>query len=647
LSGQLEVFIEIGIIRIILLFVFPLYGYLFTRRRRFRRLYEVIWKKSSSLKAKDLLGNRPFHEYYYQRKEDDKIRTALNEKKNLLIIGSPLAGKTRAVFQALNTLNNPYDVIIPRCADINLDVFQIPKHSTKSPKAVFFDDLNRFVENQNFEFMLRAFIDANIIIIATCRSRIEYDKVKSKIAEKNLSLETIFSENIITLERISDEVGKAIANKVNKPWEKVKFNGSIGSIFMPLNEMEKRYNECQEIEKTILRTIKRLYISGIFEEKQVFPLKWIKIVAQNHELKMEQYLWTEWLEKLKNKEFINILHKDKIWAEKIYLEDVVKLEAEIPRSEILVELTDLFSKEKEPKALFMLGNRAYSAGFFILEKATFMKIAIKAYAETLKIKTLKRHPMDFAMTKNNLGNAYSKLAEVEAKADNCNKAIKVYTEALKVRTLRRHPIDYAMTQNNLGNAYSKLVDVEAKVDNCNKAIKAYAEALKVRTLDRFPMDYAMTQNNLGNTFCKLAEVEAKVDNCNKAIKAYSEALKVITFDRYPMDCASTQSNLGNAYSMMAEIEAKVDNCNKAIKAFAKALKVRTLERYPMDYAWTQINLGTTYWTLAEVEAKADNCKKAINAYKEALKVFTKEDFPEIYPNIEQSLKDLLVFCENE
>ena len=62
---------------------------------------------------------------------------------------------------------------------------------------------------------------------------------------------------------------------------------------------------------------------------------------------------------------------------------------------------------------------------------------------------------------------------------------------------------------------------------------------------------------------------------------------------------------------------------------------------------TQNNLGNAYSTLAEVEAKAANCKLAIKAYEEALKVFTKEEFPEIYPLVEQNLRNVVNFCRGE
>ena len=62
---------------------------------------------------------------------------------------------------------------------------------------------------------------------------------------------------------------------------------------------------------------------------------------------------------------------------------------------------------------------------------------------------------------------------------------------------------YAMTQNNLGSAYRRLAEVEAKAENCKKGIKAYEEALKVFTKEEFPEVYPVVERNLRTTraFC--------------------------------------------------------------------------------------------------------------------------------------------------
>ena len=114
-------------------------------------------------------------------------------------------------------------------------------------------------------------------------------------------------------------------------------------------------------------------------------------------------------------------------------------------------------------------------------------------------------------------------------------------------------MQYAITQNNLGNAYSTLAEVERKTENCKKAIAAYEEALKVSTVERFPMDYAMTQNNLGNAYSTLAEVERKTENCKKAIAAYEEAVKVFTEEAFPEVYRMVVSNFQNIAAFCEDV----------------------------------------------------------------------------------------------
>jgi len=414
----------------------------------FRRWREQIKKlkalsifvgKSSSLKPEVLLEKRPFNPYYYERQEDTLINKSLNNKKNIIIIGSPLSGKSRAVYEALTKLSKPHNIAIPRCIDINLETFLFPKNT----EIVVIDDLHKFVEHQNFEHLLRVTLDKNVVIVATCRSGMEYKKVKNKI-----DLETIFEhECTIELPRISNDTGEEIARRVGIRWGEVKFDRTVGSIFMRLAEMERRFNELDNIEKTILRALRSLYICGIYEEKDIFPLEWIKIATKRVGLERRDFEWTGLLENLRDKELITRVEKDKVRTEEVYLDYIVKPLVEMKILDVFNEMISTFSDV--PEAQFKLGSRAYTIGTIDLEKAEYMKIAIKAYEEALKVRTLDRFPMDYAMTQNNLGNAYRTLGEVEAKAENCKKAIKAYEEALKVFTKEEFPEIYLLVKSNL------------------------------------------------------------------------------------------------------------------------------------------------------------------------------------------------------
>ncbi|HEY3362414.1 MAG TPA: hypothetical protein VGK06_11505 [Methanosarcina sp.] len=90
--------------------------------------------------------------------------------------------------------------------------------------------------------------------------------------DKNLDLETEIFDQIIELNEISEQQGKEIAENVDLRWNKIKFNKTVGSIFMPLAEMNRRFKECTSDEKSALRAVKKLYICGVYNEHQIFQL---------------------------------------------------------------------------------------------------------------------------------------------------------------------------------------------------------------------------------------------------------------------------------------------------------------------------------------------------------------------------------------
>jgi len=672
------------------------------RREKLKKYYETVWKKSSKLTPEEVLGFRGkekhgFRKSYFRRPESEQIEQRLARGDHVLVIGNPLAGKTRAIYQALISSKKKYDVVIPKLLDVYnpLDI-HIPSQFTRWRKRVLvLDDINKFAAKQGFTSFLGEFLKKNVIILATCRTGNEYEMLCRSV-ERELE----WFGKPVEISKLSEEEKQQVEQQLDKVMPE-RFDGNIGSIFVDIETMRQRFRACTTEEKGILRALKRLHAAGIYEGRELFSLERLKLACDKLEgIQNEKYEWRALIDSLTKNGFVGKVSERPAFMEKVeqqiqteetYLEQVI--EDDFSPLENLREMLAIFSND--PDAAFDIGYEAYNRGVIDLQKAAFMKVAIEAYDKTLKVwtpgnnpenyamthnglgtafstlaevenkadnckraitayqealkvYTLERFPMQYATTQNNLGNAYGTLAEVENKPDNCKRAITAYQEALKVYTLERFPMQYATTQNNLGIAYGILAEVEEKRDNCKQAIAVFQEALKVRTLDRFPMGYAMTQNNLGNAFHRLAEVEKvenKADNCKKAITAHQEALKVYTLERFPMQYGTTQNNLGNAFSTLAEVENKADNCKRAITAYQEALKVRTLERFPMDYGMTQNNLGNAFRTLAEVENKAENCNKAKRAYEEALKIFT-EDLPEPHAAVMHNLEILYRFCED-
>ena len=130
----------------------------------------------------------------------------------------------------------------------------------------------------------------------------------------------------------------------------------------------------------------------------------------------------------------------------------------------------------------------------------------------------------------------------------------MYQEALKVYTLEDFRQDWAMTQNNLANAYSDRIK-GSRAGNLEWAIELYQEALKVYTFEDFREDWAGTQHNLATAY-KNKINGSRAENLERAIEFFQAALTVYTFEDFPFKNVGTLNNLGWAYL------AKLDNINQ-------------------------------------------------------------------------------------
>jgi hypothetical protein len=288
--------ILIAIIAILVSILIVVIPSIYKTKRKMNTLYEIIWKKSSKLKLNELLGIRGdpkhgFHKCYFQREEDKLIQEKIEDSKNILIIGNPLAGKSRAMYHSLITLKKPYDVIAPKLVDINLEDFRIPFRFTFwRKKVIVFDDLNKFADIQNFLHLLQEFIKINTIIIASCRSGPEYEKLCVKMVK-----ELLIFDNTIKIPKVSRDQGIGIAKQVGISMPK-RFDGNIGSLFINLDEMKVRYRRCSRVEKGIMRSIKRLYYGGIYREREIFSITKIKNLCNiKEEIDRRNYEWIEFI----------------------------------------------------------------------------------------------------------------------------------------------------------------------------------------------------------------------------------------------------------------------------------------------------------------------------------------------------------------
>ncbi|MEH2262690.1 CHAT domain-containing protein [Nostoc sp.] len=265
-------------------------------------------------------------------------------------------------------------------------------------------------------------------------------------------------------------------------------------------------------------------------------------------------------------------------------------------------------------------------------KASNMEIAITGYEVALTVYTREALPQSWAMTQNNLANAYSDRIKGD-KADNIENAIAASTAALTVRTREALPFEWAGTQNNVANAYNNRIKGD-RADNIEQAIASFTVALTVYTREALPIDWAMTQYNLANAYNNRIKGD-RADNIEQAIAASTAALTVYTREALPQSWAGTQNNLGLAYSHRIKGD-RADNIEQAIAAYTAALTVRTREALPQDWAMTQNNLANAYSDRIKGD-KADNIEQAIAASTAALTVYTREALPQDWAMTQNNL----------
>lgn len=239
-----------------------------------------------------------------------------------------------------------------------------------------------------------------------------------------------------------------------------------------------------------------------------------------------------------------------------------------------------------------------------------LTIAILAYEHTLE--WLNPESTLQADVLNDLGNLYWMLSRRASAAElqpYLEQAVRAYQVALERTNPHTSPHTYAMIQNNLGSAYSDLAQYQNAAENLQQAVRAYETALQYRSLADDPARYAATQNNLGTACWNLAQHAQPAVHLTRAVVAYQEALRYYTAEREPLHYAMIQNNLGTAYWNLAQCKPNAllsvglntlpaALLHQAIAAYRHALTYRTLDTAPAAYAATQNNLGTAYWHLA-------------------------------------------------
>jgi CHAT domain-containing protein/tetratricopeptide (TPR) repeat protein len=301
----------------------------------------------------------------------------------------------------------------------------------------------------------------------------------------------------------------------------------------------------------------------------------------------------------------------------------------------LTEALPIYTREEFPEiwaAVQYELAEIYQSYRLLDNQSEHQEKAINHFEATLAVYTPDTHPLDYAQTQMDLGNAYA-TRQADNQQDNYEQAISHYEAAL--RTLHPLTSGWAIVHLNLSVAYRNRLAGDRR-ENIKQAIYCSEEALQVFTRQAFPTEWAQAHNNLGRAYTLRPEGEQRA-NLEQAIVFFQTALKVFTRRKFPYDWAKVQLNLSTVYSERIAGE-KRENIEQAIQHAEAALQVFTQQAFPVQWALMQNNLGSAYMVRVQGDRRT-NLEQAIACHNTALEVYRREAFPDDWAMVQMNLSN--------
>ena len=178
---------------------------------------------------------------------------------------------------------------------------------------------------------------------------------------------------------------------------------------------------------------------------------------------------------------------------------------------------------------------------------------------------------------------------------------------MTVRTREAFPQDWAMTQNNLGNAYWDRIQ-GSRAENLEAAIKAFEAALTVRTREAFPRDHLQTAGNLASAWIERNDWPQALPVLADAREAF---LLLFGEGVDETEAGDVISRAGPLFADLAYAQAKAGDTNAALATLsegramllAAALRQQSLPFTPAEEAaYRSLRLEIKEWAkLAEAK----------------------------------------------
>jgi ubiquinone biosynthesis protein Coq4 len=241
--------------------------------------------------------------YYFRREIDIKLDEALRCGKWILLEGHPLAGKTRASFEAIKRLWHDandfalWPFAIPEQTDQPL---HLPTFPNTEYRIVWMDDfdahlrdlLKRGYSSNDINNFLKLIADNNLILFATARTGPAYFDLRHRFDLDDHLWDKLESFPVSRLSGLEERTFLAWYRKNFNELLSDKFDHNPGSLFLDLKAMRDRWANMDNIAKKhglklnvdhakdLLKSLHSFYVMESYSAGGIFPEEDIRFYLQ-------------------------------------------------------------------------------------------------------------------------------------------------------------------------------------------------------------------------------------------------------------------------------------------------------------------------------------------------------------------------------
>ena len=322
----------------------------------------------------------PFYSYYVPealRRLFDDVKERLKTSEDVLIIGQPLAGKTRMALEAIRAVLPNYNVLEPNPNEIDrLSDKEIPHFFPlfcKPRVVLWLDDLEQYAKPKLEAFVRRFEIEtASLLIVATCHLE-EFFRVEDAGEDLGQIRDYRLGKPFMIPPLQDGDILEFVSNvESEQPLKIEEHDGTIGSVVHEISLVLRRFNLLDNTSRSIMRVLLLCLNAGILEVEERFLRKCCEEILG---VKLDEWKLRKALSKLDQSGFTERENGVKA-SHNIYLSDRFQ---KIKRSELRDELTKLVSLLAEEQlseklihlaSSFEYGFQDYETAEIILKRAT-------------------------------------------------------------------------------------------------------------------------------------------------------------------------------------------------------------------------------------------------------------------------------------